>query len=322
VTSRGWERRLIFASDGDREDWLRLLGRVATRSNWEVLSWVLMHNHYHLLVRTPDTNLSRGMHDLNSGYASVFNRRHDRYGALFQGRFKAILVEKESHASEVSRYIHLNPVRAGIVLLPEQYRWSSYRYFRFARVARTAPIWLGWKTVLAEYSHDQNRARRAYQRFVEAGIRAPSPSPAEAATGGLLLGSAAWVDGQRQALVEELRPPEVSQLRLLRRRPNKEDILQVVLDHFGVDRGTLSRARQHRNDARTAALYLLRHSADTKVAELAEEFGGVSSAAVCKTLSRAESRRDQDAAWDLLLDELTAKTSSGDGEPPAARPPR
>ena len=90
VTARGWERRGIVESDRDREDWLRLLDRVATRSNWRVFSWVLMSNHFRLFLRTPEPNLSAGMHDLHSGYASLFNRRHRRVGSLFQGRFKAI----------------------------------------------------------------------------------------------------------------------------------------------------------------------------------------------------------------------------------------
>jgi REP element-mobilizing transposase RayT len=85
VTSRGWERRVIVDGDRDREDWLRLLDRVATRSNWRVFSWVLMSNHFHLFLHTPQPNLSAGMHDLNAGYASLFNRRHRRVGPLVTG---------------------------------------------------------------------------------------------------------------------------------------------------------------------------------------------------------------------------------------------
>ena len=88
VTTRGWERRRIVRSDRDREDWLELLDQVVTRCGWRVFAWVLMTNHFHLFVRTPEANLSAGMHDLNSGYASLFNRRYRRAGSLFQGRFK------------------------------------------------------------------------------------------------------------------------------------------------------------------------------------------------------------------------------------------
>ena len=102
VTARGWERRVIADRDGDREDWLRLLDRVATRCNWRVFSWVLMSHRFHLFPRTPEPNLSAGMHDLNSGYASLFSRRYRRWGSLIQGRFKAIRVENQTHAWELS----------------------------------------------------------------------------------------------------------------------------------------------------------------------------------------------------------------------------
>ena len=98
--------------------WIRLLDRVATRCGWRIFAWVLMTNHFYLFLRTPQTNLSSGMHDLNAGYASLFNRRHHRVGSLYQGRFKTILVEDESHSWELTRYLHLNPVRANMVEHP------------------------------------------------------------------------------------------------------------------------------------------------------------------------------------------------------------
>ena len=110
VTSRGWERRVIVRDDRDREQWLSLLDRVAVRCGWQVFAWTLLDNHFHLFLRTPEANLSAGMHDLNSGYASTFNRRYRRSGSLFQGRFKAVLVENDSHALELTRYVHLNGV--------------------------------------------------------------------------------------------------------------------------------------------------------------------------------------------------------------------
>jgi len=126
VTVRGWERRSIVRSDRDREDWLRLLETNATRCGWQVFAWVLMTNHFHIYLRTPQPNLSAGMHDLNSGYASLFNRRHRRVGGLYQGRFKAILVEDDSHSWELTRYLHLNPVRAKMVARPEDHAWGSF----------------------------------------------------------------------------------------------------------------------------------------------------------------------------------------------------
>ena len=126
VTTRGWERRVLVRDDRDRHEWFKLLDRVVVRCGWQFFAWVLMDNHAHLFFQTPEANLSAVMHDLNSGYATWFNRQHRRVGSLFQGRFKAILVEDESYCWTLSRYIHLNPFRARMVQRPEDHPWSSY----------------------------------------------------------------------------------------------------------------------------------------------------------------------------------------------------
>lgn len=304
VTARGWERRAIFADDSDRETWVRLLDRIATRCDWVLFSWVLMSNHYHMLIRTPHANLSAGMHDLNSGYATLFNRRHRRTGALFQGRFKAIMVEQESHASQVSRYIHLNPVRAGIVAMPEDHRWSSYSVYRFHEPAAEAPAWLDWKTVVAEYGHTTDQARRAYCKFVEAGIKAPPRPLLNNVVGGMFIGSERWVEERQKELCRAAPLKDVPQQKRARWRPNAESILQVVCDAFDVAPEFLSQSRLHHNDARVAAIYLLRLLTDVKVGQLACDFGGVSSAAISKLISRADARRAEDPEWRNLLDRL------------------
>ena len=304
VTARGWEKRVIVDRDEDREDWLRLLDRVATRSNWRLFSWVLMSNHYHLFLRTPEPNLSAGMHDLNSGYASLFNRRYRRVGSLFQGRFKAVLVENETHAWELSRYVHLNPVRAQIVELPEQYPWSSYSIYRYARQAAGAPRWLDWETVLREHAKDLGNARRAYRRFVEQAISDPPTSPLKSAAGGVFLGRTAWVEAMRVRLAEQPRDRNVPLRRRLAWRPSASDILRTVRRHFGVRTTAFSEVRRHNNEARVAAIYLIRRLTDQNVTALADQFGGVSAPAISKLVHRAESRRKDDPKWNRLLAKL------------------
>ena len=127
VTSRGNERKAIFRDDTDRELFLATLFRVTERFHWICHAYCLMNNHYHLVIETPDGNLSKGMRQLNGVYTQAFNRRHRRVGHLFQGRFKGILVQKESHFLEVCRYVVLNPVRAKAVDHPRLWAWSSYR---------------------------------------------------------------------------------------------------------------------------------------------------------------------------------------------------
>ena len=115
VTSRGDRREDIYVDDADREAWLAVLAQVCTRFNWTVHAYCLMSNHYHLLVETPDANLSAGMRQLNGVYTQHVNRRHGRVGHVYQGRFKAIIVQKDAYLIELARYVVLNPVRASMV---------------------------------------------------------------------------------------------------------------------------------------------------------------------------------------------------------------
>src|SRR5438874_2291483 len=127
VTARGNRRQPVFTDDVDVERFLAILAEVAARYGWRVHAYCLMTNHYHLLVETPEANLSAGFHRLNFLYAQWFNRRHGLDGHLFQGRFHSVLIERQEHLIELARYIVLNPVRAGLCGHPGEWRWSSYR---------------------------------------------------------------------------------------------------------------------------------------------------------------------------------------------------
>lgn len=161
ITFRGNERRPIFSDDVDRTMFLTLLGRAVKRFGWSVTAWVLMTNHFHLVVQTPEANLSRGMHWLNGVYAGWFNRRHRRSGHLFEGRFHAF--EKESYFLELLRYVVLNPVRAKMVARPEDYHWSSYRS---TAGSETAEAWLDAASILDRFDTDSTVAQQRYQAFV------------------------------------------------------------------------------------------------------------------------------------------------------------
>ena len=126
VTSRGDRREDIFLDDTDRELWLTTLTQCCERFNWAIHAWCQMSNHYHLLIETPEANLSAGMRQLNGVYTQLVNRRHQRVGHVFQGRYKAILVDRDSYLLELSRYVVLNPVRAKMVKHVRQWKWSSY----------------------------------------------------------------------------------------------------------------------------------------------------------------------------------------------------
>src|SRR5918995_620648 len=160
VTSRGNERKAIFRDDHDREKFLALLGRSAEEFYLRVHGYVLMDNHYHLLLETERGGLNRALRYLNGVYTQYFNRRHNRVGHLFQGRYKAILVEKESYLLELSRYIHLNPWRVKGSMDPMKYPWSSLGSYVGARAV---PSWLTVKDVLSPFG---SKGKRGYREFV------------------------------------------------------------------------------------------------------------------------------------------------------------
>src|SRR5512143_3712688 len=167
VTSRGNEKKPVFKDDEDRRTFLNTLQHVNKRYNWICHAYCLMTNHFHLLIETPDGNLSPGMRQLNGVYTQLFNKRHGRTGHLFQGRYSAILIQKDSHLLEVCRYVVLNPVRARIVAAPEQYAWSSY--LATAGKANQHPcLTVDW--VLGQFSGTRGKAEKEYRQFVSWGI--------------------------------------------------------------------------------------------------------------------------------------------------------
>ncbi|MDZ4813520.1 MAG: transposase [Pseudomonadota bacterium] len=173
LMARGSARAEVFADDDDREAFLSELARVCERFDWVVWAYCLMGNHYHLLVETRRPTLSRGMRELNGIYTQRFNRRHRRVGPVFQGRYKSVLVDKDSYLLELSRYIVLNPVRADLCERADAWRWSSYR----AVMGKApAPDRLAVDATLNLFGTDRGVARRAYARFVAAGVEASDPT--------------------------------------------------------------------------------------------------------------------------------------------------
>ena len=196
VTARGDRREPIYEDDADRSAFLAVLADVIERFEWRCHAYCLMSNHYHLFVETRHANLSKGMRHLNGVFTQWSNRRHERGGHLFQGRYKAILVDSDSYLQALSRYLVLNPVRAGMVDEPAAWPWSSYR--ATAGLA-AAPAWLTTESILASFGPDGAKSREAYRRFVEQG--ADAESVWEALKGQIYLGGEDFVEQMHNRLV-------------------------------------------------------------------------------------------------------------------------
>lgn len=226
IYARGNDRQNIFTDMNDREKFLENLRKVANRCGWKCYAYCLMKNHYHLLLETADGDISKGMRQLNGVYAQYFNWKHDRVGHLFQGRYRALLVDRENYFLELCRYIVLNPVRAGIAEKPEDYVWSSYRM--------TAGLdkrdeFLDTDFILNHFSVSkelEGSAERNYARFVLDGIS--MSSPLEDVRGNLILGDLAFAESLITEIEESRKNPEYTTIQRNADRPELKDILDSI----------------------------------------------------------------------------------------------
>lgn len=259
VTSRGDRREDIYHDDTDREIWLTTLAQCCERFNWAIHAWCQMSNHYHLIIETPDANLSAGMRQLNGVYTQLVNRRHRRVGHVFQGRYKAILIDRDSYLLELARYVVLNPVRAGVVKQPRHWKWSSYH----ATINKDLrPEWLQVDWLLSQFGHQRSRQVERYVEFVHQGIR--SSSVWQNLKGQVFLGSDAFVEAMQHRLAQDAKHSDREIPRIQRRALAKsltyyqtqfddpkqgmvaayatgDYTLQAVADAFGVHYSTVSR---------------------------------------------------------------------------------
>jgi len=198
ITSRGNAREDIYQVNSDRYDFLELLNTVKTRHGWICHAYCLMSNHYHLLIETSTSTLSKGMKQLNGSYSQRYNYRHHRVGHVFQGRFKAILVEKESYLLELARYIVLNPVRARMVRTAKDWHWSSY--LATAGYAKPDEC-LATDWILSSFDTNKKSACERYRLFIQQGLN--QPSPWESLKNQVYLGSDQFVDDMLSQLDPE-----------------------------------------------------------------------------------------------------------------------
>ncbi len=306
ITARGNERNPIYREEGDYQKFLDLLSELPQRYSIFMHGYILMGNHYHLLIETPKGNITKVMHYLNATYTGYFNKKYGRAGHLLQGRYKGLLIEKERYLLSVSRYIHLNPVRAGICRKPEEYSWSSYpEYIRRDK----KNTWLTTDWILGQYSRDEAKARRFYKAFVNEGLTLRE-NPFKDLKEGLILGSENFIDEIRKKIgIKKHR--EIPESKRLIRSIKYKDVITVVAKRFETGEQEIREAGKRENLARKISLYLLRRHTDQRNEDIAGYYG-IGYTAVSQAASRVKREMEKNKELRKIVQEMEKELLSED----------
>lgn len=309
VTSRGNERKRIFHGPKDYERFKHYLSEAQEKYDFLLHGYVLMTNHYHLILETSKANLHQIMHYLNGSYTTYFNLKNGRSGHLFQGRYKGIVIDVDNYLLELSRYLHLNPVRAGMVKMPEDYDHSSYRLF----------IGLGRKKEEIVYrdriwgmiSGDRRRAPQKYRRYVEEGIKRENRNPLKNIYGGAILGSGEFIhELLEKGEVKELKSEEISCRRQLKATRGIEDLIVDVSSYFSAPPREVSEGKGAMRDI---GIYLGKKYTGLTNREIGERFGGLSYSGVTRVSQRFQEKAARDRTLRRQVEEIDNRISNVKG---------
>jgi len=280
VTGRGNERREIFQTKKDYERFKRYVIGAQDRYDFLLHGYVLMTNHFHLIIETSKANLNRIMHYINGSYTTYFNRRQGRNGHLFQGRYKAILVDVDRYLLELSRYLHLNPVRAGLVKRPEEYSYSSYRSY----ITREKEEIVHRDRIWGMISGDGRNGVQRYRRFVEEALGRDLESPLKRVYGGVILGGGKFIrDVLRRMEGRDVRRQDISYRRQLRVTKDVEEIIHAIGSYFNVTREVIL---EDKREFRNTAIYFSKKYTGLTNREMGSLFGGISYSAITRVYQR------------------------------------
>ena len=281
ITARGNERKAVFKSKRDREKFLEYLETGSERYNAVIHAFCMMDNHYHLLLETPSGNLSQIMRHINGAYTTYFNVKRARSGHLFQGRYKAILVERDEYAKELSRYIHLNPVRAKLVEAPGDYVWSSYNFYIGKK---KSPEWLRREFILGYFGNKASASQKEYRKFVQSLVGQEYDSPLKNVVGSVLLGSQDFINFIKQEFISSLGPDkDLPALRQLVPRVSMEVVFAEVDSVFVQDPAF----------SRNLKIYLCHRYTGEKLKSIGNHFG-ISESAVSHASKRVRGQIELD----------------------------
>jgi REP element-mobilizing transposase RayT len=298
ITARGNERKRIFLDGKDRKKFLGILADYHDRYGILIHSYVLMNNHYHLILETPRGNLLKVMHGLNGGYTGYFNRKYGRTGHLFQGRYKGIIVDKDSYLIPLSRYVHLNPIRAGVVERPEQYRWSSYPGY----IGRgKQQEWVEYSWILSQFGSRRIRANRKYKKYTEEALKNKVEGPFKSLRSQVILGGEEFVKGIKRMLAGKALSQEIVERKRLIEYPLLDEVMKEVAKAFRVDGEAIRRKGDRANTPRRVALYLAQRYTGLGNEEIGEIFGGIHYSAVSKASGRLREEMTSDKRLSKLV---------------------
>jgi len=303
IINRGNAGESIYADDRDRRKFLDYLETSVKRFTIVIHAYCLMTTHYHLIVETPYANISKAIQWLNVSYATYYNRKQNRQGHLFQGRFKSILVNADDYLLELSRYIHRNPVIAKITESPDDYPWSSYR--AYVKGGKTVPSWLERDRLLSYFETTTRKAMNRYRHFVEEIDETFMEDPTTRAVAGSVLGNESFITWIQETFLKgRADDREIPQLKTLKPIIPIVTVIRTVGEAYECEETTITEKGRKNNRAREHAMYLSRELSGLTNALLGQRFGGISGAAVTLTCNKVVRNLKQNKHLRIKLEEI------------------
>ena len=307
VMNRARRGENLFADDTDYQQFIELLQETVKLFHVNVVAFCLMSTHYHVMVQTPHANLSRCMRHLNGVYTQMYNLRHGRDGTLFRGRYKSILVDGDSYVLQLVRYIHLNPLKAGVVTRPGQYAWSSHKgYLSRARKWN----WLYRDLVLKMLTPQKSAQIRLYKEFMAQKEDEDLVQVLERKKLPSVLGGETFISWIKDRFSKEKIDREVPASRYL--APETDTILREVGLHYDLNRSSMTRVRRGmENEARDVAMYLIRSLRSEPLMKVGAGFGLNRYSSVSSAVIRVKSRLQKDKQFRNRLEHIEGNILKG-----------
>ncbi len=303
VTSRGNERKKIFREDIDRQKFLEILAEYYDRFGILIHSYVLLDNHYHLILETPFGNLVKIMHGINSRYTGYFNRKYQRVGHLFQGRYGAILVDKDAYLLVLSRYVHLNPIKAGITDNLEKYSWSSYLGFIHPRKKVS---WMEYDEVLSQFGNNRELCRKKYKEYVYQGLKGKE----KLKLGARILGSKEFIEKTQDLFKVKAIDQEIPGRKYLKKQVNPDEILKAVSGFWKMKEEEVTIRGQRNHTARKIAIYLIKRYCGLSNEEIGKFFGGLHYSAISQASARFTKVMERDKDLSNVIQEIMSNVKT------------